>query len=49
MAVNGDFIGPGRALIAPGLSRGKLITTMGIPQWQLTFDAAGGATVHDAL
>ena len=49
VAVNGDFTGAGGALIGALVSRGELLTTMGIPQWQLNFDAAGRPTVHDAL
>ena len=49
VAVNGDFTGASGALIGALVSRGELLTTMGIPQWQLNFDAAGRATVHDAL
>ncbi len=49
VAVNGDFTLPGGALVGAMVSRGEVLTTMGIPQWQLNIDAAGRATVHDRL
>lgn len=49
VAVNGDFAGPGGALVGAMVARGELVTTMGIPQWQLNLDPAGRATVHDRL
>lgn len=49
VAVNGDFAGPGGALVGAMVARGELVATMGIPQWQLNLDSAGRATVHDRL
>lgn len=49
VAVNGDFAGAGGALVGAMVARGELVTTMGIPQWQLNLDSTGRATVHDRL
>jgi hypothetical protein len=49
VAVNGDFTLPGGALVGAMVSRGEVLTTMGIPQWQLNIDEVGRATVHDRL
>ncbi len=48
-AVNGDFAGAGGALVGAMVARGELVTTMGIPQWQLNLDSAGRATVDVEL
>jgi hypothetical protein len=49
VAVNGDFAGPGGAVVGGMIARGELIATYGMPQWQLNFDAAGKALVDDGL
>lgn len=49
VAVNGDFAGPGGALVGAMIARGELVTSTGIPVWQLNFDRAGRATVSDGL
>jgi hypothetical protein len=49
VAVNGDFAGPGGAVVGGMIVRGELVTTFGMPQWQLNFDAAGKPTVHDGF
>jgi len=49
VAVNGDFAGPSGALVGAMVARGEVFATYGIPQWQLNFDAAGRATIHDGL
>ena len=49
VAINGDFTGPDGALVGAMVARGELVTSTGVPQWQLDFDAAGRVTVRDAL
>ena len=49
VAVNGDFAGPGGAVVGGMIIRRELVATFGMPQWQLNFDAAGKATIHDRL
>ena len=49
VAVNGDFAGPGGAVVGGMIARGELVATFGMPQWQLNFDAAGKATIEDGL
>jgi len=49
LAVNGDFMGPGGALVGAMISRGELIATPGIAHTQLTFDASGRATVGEGI
>ncbi|HWI03898.1 MAG TPA: phosphodiester glycosidase family protein, partial [Acidimicrobiales bacterium] len=49
IAVNGDFAGPGGAVVGGMIVRGELFATFGMPQWQLNFDAAGKPTIHDGL
>lgn len=49
VAVNGDFTGPGGALVGSMVSGGELVTTPGIPHVQLNLDAAGRATVGEGL
>ena len=48
-AVNGDFSGPDGALVGAMVARGELVTSTGIPQWQLNLDHAGRATVDVEL
>ncbi|HUR22766.1 MAG TPA: phosphodiester glycosidase family protein [Acidimicrobiales bacterium] len=49
VAVNGDFAGPGGAVVGGMIVRGELVATFGMPLWQLNFDAAGKATIHDGF
>ena len=49
VAVNGDFMGPGGALVGSMVSRGELVATPGIPHVQLNLDAAGRGTVAEGL
>ncbi|MDQ6725573.1 MAG: hypothetical protein M3066_05330, partial [Actinomycetota bacterium] len=49
VAVNGDFMGAGGALVGAMISRGELVATPGIAHTQLSFDAAGGATFGEGL
>ena len=49
VAVNGDFMGPGGALVGSMIAAGELVTTPGIPHVQLSLDAAGRATVGEGL
>ena len=49
LAVNGDFMGSGGALVGSMVSRGELITTPGIPHAQLNLSASGRATFGEGL
>ncbi len=49
LAVNGDFMGPGGALVGAMVSRGELVTTPGIAHTQLNFDASGTGTVGEGI
>lgn len=49
VAVNGDFAGPGGALVGAMVARGELVASVGMPQWQLNLDPAGRVTVTDDL
>lgn len=49
VAVNGDFMGPGGALVGSMVSRGELVTTPGITHVQLNLDASGRGTIGEGL
>ncbi len=49
VAVNGDFTGPGGALVGSMVSRGELVATPGIPHVQLNLDAGGRGTIAEGL
>ena len=49
VAINGDFMGPGGALVGSMVSRGELIATPGIPHVQLSLDASGRGTIGEGL
>ncbi len=49
VAVNGDFTGPGGALVGSMISAGELVATPGIPHVQLSLDAAGRGTIGEGL
>lgn len=49
VAVNGDFMGPGGALVGAMISRGELVATPGIPHAQLNLDTAGRSSIGEGL
>jgi hypothetical protein len=49
LAVNGDFMGAGGALVGAMVSRGELVTTPGIAHTQLSFDASGAGSVGEGI
>ena len=49
VAVNGDFMGPGGALVGSMVSRGEIVATPGIPHVQLSLDASGRGTIAEGL
>jgi large repetitive protein len=49
VAVNGDFSGAEGAPVGALVARGELVTSTGVPQWQLNLDQAGRATVDVQL
>lgn len=49
VAVNGDFTGPGGALVGSMVSRGELVATPGIPHVQLNLDTGGRASIGQGL